>query len=79
MKPDAFVRSPMIMFQYICLATSFAWQQSFNGMAMLGNPRFGYELITNLFQYQEPSSGLLPANVNSGYINYDGAQPPLQE
>lgn len=78
MKPDAFVRSPMIMFQYICLAASFAWQQSFNGMAMLGNPRFGYELITNLFQYQEPSSGLLPANVNSGYINYDGAQPPLQ-
>ena len=78
LKADAFVRSPMIMFQYICLAASFAWQQSFNGMAMQGNPAFGFELITNLFQYQEPNSGMLPANVNSGYINYAGAQPPLQ-
>ena len=78
MKPDAFVRSPMILFQYICLAASFAWQQSYNGMAMLNDPAFGLELITNLFQYQDPVSGMLPANVNSGYINYGGAQPPLQ-
>jgi len=78
MKTDAFVKSPMIMFQYICLAASFAWQQSFNGMAMHANPEFGFELITNLFQYQVESNGMLPANVNSGYINYAGAQPPFQ-
>ena len=78
MKPDGFVRSPMIMFQYICLAASFAWQQSYNGMAMLNDPGFGLELISNMFRYQDPESGMLPANVNSGYLNYGGAQPPLQ-
>lgn len=78
MKPDAFVKSPMIMFQFICLTASFAWQQSYNGMAMQNNPQFGFELIMNLFQYQDERSGLLPANVNSGFINYAGAQPPMQ-
>ena len=78
MKADGFAHTPLIMFQYICLSAAFAWQQSFNGMAMLADPMVGFKFITNMFEYQESKSGLLPATINSGYINYAGAQPPLQ-
>ncbi|MBQ8831075.1 MAG: hypothetical protein IJ017_05715 [Oscillospiraceae bacterium] len=78
MKEDGFIKSPLIMFHYNCIAGAFAWQQSYNGMAMMGNPSYGLALIESMFEYQDPVSGVVPSNVYNNAIGYAGVQPPLQ-
>lgn len=78
MKPEGFVKSPMIMMHYNCLAGGFSWQQSYNGMALQGNPEEGFRLISNMFLYQNPANGCLPATVSPGNVGDFGLQPPLQ-
>ena len=38
MRPQGFVEEPLIMMHRNCLSTALAWQQSYNGMSMLGDP-----------------------------------------
>ena len=78
MKPAGFVKSPMIMMHYNCLAAGFSWQQSYNGMALQGNPAEGFRLISNMFLYQNPINGSLPSTVSPGNVGDFGCQPPLQ-
>ena len=78
MRPQGFVKDPMIMMHRNCLATALAWQQSYNGMAMLGDPAAGFRLIESMFRYQNPVSGALPVDVNPGALNDTNTQPPLQ-
>ncbi|MCR5175024.1 MAG: hypothetical protein K6C09_10410 [Oscillospiraceae bacterium] len=78
MKPAGFVKSPMIMMHYNCLAAGFSWQQSYNGMALQGNPQEGFRLIANMFLYQNPLNGCLPSTVSPGNVGDFGCQPPLQ-
>jgi hypothetical protein len=78
MKPRGFLKSPMIMMHRNCLSVAMAWQQSYNGMAMFGDPVEGFNFIESLFKYQNPVSGALPVDVSPGGINDGGTQPPLQ-
>ncbi len=78
MKPQGFVKSPLVMMHRNCLATAMAWQQSYNGMSMLGDPVTGFRLIEGMFRYQNPVNGSLPVSVNPGSLNDSNTQPPLQ-
>ena len=78
MKPQGFVKSPLIMMHRNCLSTAMAWQQSYNAMSMLGDPAAGFRLIESMFLYQNPVSGALPVDVNPGALNDSNTQPPLQ-
>ena len=78
MKPQGFVKDPMVMMHRNCLATALAWQQSYNAMSMLGDPAAGFRLIESMFRYQNPVSGALPVDVNPGALNDSNTQPPLQ-
>lgn len=78
LKAGGFVKSPMIMMHYNCLSAGFSWQQSYNGMALQGNPKEGFRLISNMFLYQNPINGCLPSTVGPGNVGDFGCQPPLQ-
>ena len=78
MKPQGFVRTPMVMMHRNCLASAMAWQQSYNAMSMLNDPAAGFRLIESMFLYQNPVSGALPVDVNPGALNDSNTQPPLQ-
>ena len=78
MRPQGFVKEHLIMMHRNCLSTAMAWQQSFNGMSMLGDPVEGFRLIESMFRYQNPVSGALPVDVNPGALNDSNTQPPLQ-
>lgn len=78
LKPGGFVKSSMILMHYNCLAAAFAWQQSYNAMAFVGNPEEGFRLIGNMFLYQNPINGCLPSTVSPGVVGDSGCQPPLQ-
>ena len=78
MRPQGFVKAPLIMMHRNCLSTALAWQQSYNGMSMLGDPAAGFRLIESMFRYQNPVSGALPVDVNPGALNDSNTQPPLQ-
>ena len=76
-KPTGIYQSPMILMHYEYLGECFAWQQSFNGMSMMGNPQEGWRQICALFEYQDEKTGQLPGNV--GYLTKNaGIQPPIQ-
>ncbi len=78
MKPRGFLQSEMIMVHRNCLTAGFAWQQSYNAMAMLDDPAAAFQLIESLFRYQNPVSGALPVDVNPDNINDSNCQPPMQ-
>ena len=78
MRPQGFVKSPLVMMHRNCLSTAMAWQQSYNAMSMLGDPAAGFRLIESMFRYQNPVSGALPVDVNPGALNDTNTQPPLQ-
>ena len=78
MKPAGFVKSPMIMMHYNALAAGFSWQQSYNGMALQNDPEMAFQLISNMFLYQNPVNGCIPGDVAPGFVSDSGCQPPLQ-
>ncbi len=76
-KPGGNYKAPMILMHYEYLNACFSWQQSFNGLSMMGNPEEGWRMICAMFDYQEEDSGQLLGNV--GYLNANrGIQPPIQ-
>lgn len=72
---DNFVE-PGIFMHYQWLIATFAWQQSYNGMAMEGNPAEGWRQICTTFNYQD-RYGRLPAMVSHTSMG-PGLQPPFQ-
>ncbi len=77
-KQGGMVKSPMILFHYNAIAAAMSWQQSYNGMAFLGNPEEGFRLIANMFLYQSESNGSLPGSVTPSTVGEGGVQAPLQ-
>ena len=78
-KPGAggIYQSPMILMHYEYLGAAFSWQQSYNGMSMMGDPAEGWRMICTMFEYQNEKTGQLPGNV--GFLRYNaGVQPPIQ-
>ncbi len=78
-KPGAggIYQSPMILMHYEYLGEGFSWQQSFNGMSMMGDPKEGWRQICTMFEYQNEETGQLPGNV--GFLSANaGIQPPIQ-
>lgn len=76
-KPSGIYQSPMILMHYEYLGEAFSWQQSYNGMSMLGNPQEGWREICTMFEYQDELTGQLPGNV--GFLTTNaGIQPPVQ-
>ena len=76
-KPGGNYKAPMILMHYEYLNAAFSWQQSFNGMSMMGDPEEGWRMICAMFDYQEEDTGQLLGNV--GYLNANrGIQPPIQ-
>ncbi len=78
MRQQGFVKTPLVMMHRNCLSAGFAWQQSYNGMSMLGDPAAGFRLIESMFRYQNPVNGALPVDVSAGALNDSNTQPPLQ-
>ena len=78
LKPGGFVKTPMIMHHYNAIVGAMSWQQSYNGMALLGNPAEGFRLIESMFLYQNPVNGALPGSVSTGGLGDGILQPPLQ-
>lgn len=72
---DNFVE-PGIFMHYQWLIATFAWQQSYNAMAMENNPKEAWRQICNTFNYQD-RYGRLPAMV-SHTSKGPGLQPPFQ-
>ena len=72
---DNFVE-PGIFMHYQWLISTFAWQQSYNAMAMEGNPKEAWRQICTTFNYQD-RYGRLPAMV-SHITKGPGLQPPFQ-
>ncbi|MCR4772523.1 MAG: hypothetical protein K5855_09470 [Oscillospiraceae bacterium] len=76
-KTSGYFKSPMIMMHYEYLGEAFSWQQSYNGMSMMGDPREGWREICTMFEYQNEQTGQLPGNV--GFMGPNaGIQPPIQ-
>ena len=78
-KPGAggIYKSPMILMHYEYLGEAFSWQQALNGMGMQGDPKEGWRMICNMFEYQDERTGQLPGNV--GFLSCNaGIQPPIQ-
>ncbi len=78
LRAGGFVKSPMILMHYNALGSAFSWQQSYNGMAMFGDPVEGFRLIETMLLYQNPINGNLPSTVNPASVNDVGRQAPLQ-
>ncbi|MBR6950171.1 MAG: hypothetical protein IKH56_00390 [Oscillospiraceae bacterium] len=72
---DNFVQ-PAIFMHYQWLIATFAWQQSYNAMAMEGDPKEAWKQICTTFNYQD-RYGRLPAMV-SHISKGPGLQPPFQ-
>ena len=68
---------PVVFFQNSLLTVAASWQQSYNAMAMLNDPKEAWRLICTLFNYQDERTGRLP-----GMLSYRGGtlgmQPPFQ-
>ncbi|MDR3310818.1 MAG: hypothetical protein LBS90_05675 [Oscillospiraceae bacterium] len=68
---------PVILFQNSWLTTGASWQQSYNAMPMLDNPREAWRQICTMFNYQDARTGRLPGMLTYAGGN-TGMQPPFQ-
>jgi len=71
------IRQPLIQLNKLLLCHGFAWQQSYNAMAMTNDPFYALELLTNMFAYQL-KSGMLPDWVDYYTVNYLSCKPGIQ-
>ena len=71
-------KEPTILFQNTNLATAAPWQQSYNAMAMLSDPKEAWRLICLWFHYQNERTGCIPGF--QGYTSpaNSGFQPAFQ-
>ncbi len=71
------VRAPLVQLNKLLLCHGFAWQQSYNAMAMTEDPYSALEFLTNMFSYQL-KSGMLPDWVDYYTVNYLSCKPGIQ-
>jgi hypothetical protein len=71
-------KEPTILFQNACLTTAAPWQQSYNAMAMLSDPKEAWRLICVWFNYQNERTGCLPGFMGYNSPANSGFQPAFQ-
>ncbi|MDR1217290.1 MAG: hypothetical protein LBJ99_01755 [Oscillospiraceae bacterium] len=67
----------MVFMHLIWANYAMSWQQSYNALPMIGDPREAWRLIKLLFHYQVPN-GQLPASINYNTVGVGGMQPAFQ-
>ena len=70
-KAIGWFRQPHILYQNAWTCTAAPWQQSYNAMAMLGDPAEAWRLICLMFLYQDERTGRVP-----GMMSYNN--PPME-
>lgn len=68
---------PMVFMHLVWANYAMSWQQSYNAMPMLKNPREAWRLIKVMFNYQVPN-GQISGSVNYHGIGIGGMQPAFQ-
>ena len=53
-----------------------SWQQCYHAMGQLGNPHYAWELMLDIFQYQD-EFGMLPEILTDAAQNFNGVKPPF--
>jgi hypothetical protein len=71
------IKEPVIFMHLHWAIGAFSWQQSYNAMALLNDPREAWRLICSLFEYQD-DTGRLPFIINYKGGALGGMQPPFQ-
>ena len=66
------IQSPIVQMHRLWLSHGFAWQQSYNAMAIRNDPEEAWRLIKSMFEYQL-GSGMLPDWVDFYSVNYPPA------
>jgi len=72
-------KEPMILMHLQWLIAAVSWQQTYNAMATLNNPKEAWRLFCTMFEHQDPENGAL-----SFAVDYFGGgksaspQPPFQ-
>ncbi len=56
---------------------AFSWQQSYQAMGQLRNPKLAWHMLTSMFRYQD-DWGMLPDNINDITEDFGGTKPPIQ-
>ena len=67
----------MVFMHLVWANYAMSWQQSYNAMPMLKNPREAWRLIKVMFNYQVPN-GQISGSVNYHGIGIGGMQPAFQ-
>jgi len=71
------IQSPIVQMHRLWLSHGFAWQQSYNAMAIRNDPEEAWRLIKSMFEYQL-GSGMLPDWVDFYSVNYLACKPAIQ-
>ena len=72
-------KEPMILMHLQWMICAVSWQQTYNAMATLNNPKEAWRLFCTMFEHQDPETGAL-----SFCVDYFGGavggspQPPFQ-
>jgi len=71
------VQGTIVEMHRLWLSHGFAWQQSYNAMAIRSDPAEAWRLIKTMFDYQL-DSGMLPDWVDYYTVNYLACKPGIQ-
>jgi hypothetical protein len=71
-------KEPAILYQNSWLVTAASWQQSYNAMPMLDDPKEAWRMICYMFEYQDARTGRLPGMLSYGGSAGMAMQPPFQ-
>lgn len=75
--PNSVVQQTIVEMHRLWLSHGFAWQQSYNAMAIRNDPAEAWRLIKAMFDYQL-DSGMLPDWVDFYTVNYLACKPGIQ-
>jgi hypothetical protein len=71
-------KEPTILFQNSWFTSAAPWQQSYNAMAMLSDPKEAWRLICLWFEYQDERTGRVPGFAGYASPANSGLQPAFQ-
>ncbi|MBR6205634.1 MAG: hypothetical protein IKQ73_00480 [Oscillospiraceae bacterium] len=74
--PGSRFRHEMCIMMHQEFGHCFGWQQAFQAMGNCRDPRFAWDLIQSVFDYQLPS-GQIPDHIDEMEVIYQSFKPPL--
>ena len=72
------LKQPHILFQNSWSSIAAPWQQSYNAMAMLADPKEAWRMIRVMFLYQDEQTGRVPGMMGYSSAPTSGMQPAFQ-